>query len=95
MQTELRARIFDLEKELDAREKSRSVTPAGVTSQKKRRRDTNQIQRVQNVVARKRSRMTVDEPTPEAEGASLEMFVNDMKLLSDHDGEIVDHSVAS
>ncbi|MCJ1467326.1 hypothetical protein MMC07_005950 [Pseudocyphellaria aurata] len=84
-QTELRARIFELEKTLDGREHSRSVTPAEGTSQKKRRRDTNGVEGAQTIVARKRSRTAVDELMPEEDGASLETFVSDMKSLSDHD----------
>lgn len=87
-QTELRARIFELEKMLDAQEQSRSVTPAGSTSQKKRRRGINEIEGVPGIPARERSRMAVDEPTLQDAAGALEIFVNDMKSASDHDGEI-------
>lgn len=85
-QTELRARIFELEKMLDAQEQSRSVTPAGSTSQKKRRRGINEIEGVPGIAARERSRMAVDEPTLQDAAGALETFVNDMKSASDHDG---------
>lgn len=70
-QTALRAKIFELEKMLDAGEQPRSVMPAGVTSQRKRRRGANETEGETRVVARKRSRMTV-EPTLQDAGGFLE-----------------------
>ncbi|MCJ1427331.1 hypothetical protein MMC29_005234 [Sticta canariensis] len=83
-QTELRAKIFELEKMLDAGEQTRSVIPAGVTSQRKRRRDADETEGETGVVARKRSRMTV-EPTLQDTGGFLETPVNGKKSPSDHE----------
>lgn len=94
-QIELRARIFELEKRLDAPEESRSATPAGVASQKERRQGASQIERGPDTATRKRSWTTVNEPTAEDDDGSLETRVNGMKSASDHDGETFYHRPAS
>lgn len=92
-QTELRAKIFELEKRLDGGEQTRSVIPAGVTSQRKRRRGADETEGESGVVAPKRSRMTL-EPTLQDTGGFLETPVNGMKSPSDHEGEILYHRLA-
>lgn len=95
-QTELRVRIFELEKMLDARDQSKSATPADNTLQlQKKRRRANEIEKVADGVGRKRLRMTTNESTSGDDRGSLERLVSDMKSASDHDGEIFYHSPTS
>lgn len=88
-QMELRARIFELEKMLDVREQWGTATPAGDTSQKKRRRGANEVGRGPDIVARK----SAGESRLQDNDGSFETLVNDMKSSSDHDGEMFHHSL--
>ena len=94
-QTELRVRIFELEKMLDARDQSKSATLADNKLQEKRRRGANEIEKVADGVGQKRLRMTTNESTSGDDRGSLERLVSDMKSASDHDGETFYHSPTS